>query len=124
MTQLPGPESPPLYAQLSSSWLGREPSGSPISPPEISEPKHAVVEEDVVNHPKHYKCPNPKYDYQVIQVIEAWFLNKEHYLATAVAYILRALYKDNAVQDVRKAVWYLNRWADLEEEASQLDTPS
>lgn len=121
MTQSPGPESPPLYARLSSEWLGREPSASPSSPTETSEPKHAVIE-DVVNHPRHYKCPNPKYNFEVIQVIEAWFLNKEHYLATAVAYILRALYKENAVQDVRKAVWYLNRWADLEEEAKQLDS--
>lgn len=115
MTQLPGPESLPVYASLGPEWLGRQPSGSPTSPPETSEPRHAVSE-DLVNHPRHYKCPNPKYNFEVIQVIEAWLLNKDHYLATALAYILRAKYKANPVQDIRKAVWYLNRWADLEEE--------
>jgi len=69
-----------------------------------------------VNHPPHYKCPNPKYDFEAIQVIEAWNLHKEHGLATALAYTLRALYKGTPSQDARKAAWYLNWWADLYDE--------
>lgn len=80
----------------------------------LAEPKEEAVPnpgEDVVNHPSHYKAPNPRFNLQVIDVIEAWNLDEDHYLATAVAYILRAKYKGRPVQDVLKAVWYLTRWA-------------
>lgn len=124
MTQSSDSAPPPLYAQLSSSWLGRQPSGSPTSPPatEESTGKHAVAEPDMVNHPPHYKCPNPKYDFQVIQIMEAWYLDRDHYLANAIKYLLRAPFKGRPVQDVGKARWYLDRWLQLrEEEPSQLD---
>lgn len=84
----------------------------------ISPTGRHVVGEDLVNHPPHYRCPNPKYDFQVIHIIEAWLLDRDHYLANAVKYILRAPYKDNPVQDVKKAVFYLNRWVELKEQES------
>ncbi len=60
---------------------------------------------DAVNHPKHYGgAENP---YEAIKVIEAWALG--FCLGNAVKYIARAGKKDAAVQDLKKARWYLDR---------------
>lgn len=58
-----------------------------------------------VNHPQHYGGKsNP---YEAIKVIEAWEL--DFCLGNAVKYISRAGKKDNTVQDLKKAIWYLER---------------
>lgn len=60
-----------------------------------------------VNHPQHYGgADNP---YEVIKVIEAWDLCFP--LGNAVKYIARngKKSKDTAIQDLEKAVWYINR---------------
>ena len=59
---------------------------------------------DLVNHPQHYRS---QCGLEVINVIEAFSLNFN--LGNAVKYILRAGKKDNEMQDLRKAVWYLKR---------------
>ena len=64
---------------------------------------------EYVQHPSHYGGEdNP---YECIKVIEAWGLDKNFDLGTAVRYICRAGSKpDNPVlQDLEKAAWYLNR---------------
>jgi len=63
--------------------------------------------QDMVNHPSHYgKEGDP---YETINVIEAWDL--DFCLGNAVKYISRAGKKDSAkeVEDLKKAVWYLER---------------
>ena len=58
-----------------------------------------------VNHPPHYGgADNP---YEAIKVIEAWELG--FHLGNAVKYICRAGKKGVALEDLRKAAWYLNR---------------
>jgi len=58
-----------------------------------------------VNHPQHYGgAKNP---YEAIKVIEAWGLG--FCLGNTVKYISRAGKKDNIVQDLKKAKWYLER---------------
>lgn len=60
-----------------------------------------------VNHPQHYGGKeNP---YEAIKVIEAW--NLDFCLGNTVKYISRAGKKetDKTIQDLEKAVWYLNR---------------
>jgi hypothetical protein len=60
---------------------------------------------DQVNHPEHYGGEdNP---YEAIKVIEAWRLGFN--LGNAVKYISRAGKKDAALQDLKKARWYLDR---------------
>lgn len=59
---------------------------------------------DLINHPPHY-CQGLLYE--VIDVIEDWKLGFHE--ANAVKYIARAKFKGNEVQDLEKAVWYLNR---------------
>lgn len=65
---------------------------------------------DNVNHPSHYGGEdNP---YEAIKVIEAW--NLGFCLGNAVKYISRAGKKDKSkeVEDLEKAVWYLQREID------------
>ena len=60
-----------------------------------------------VNHPNHYGGEdNP---YEVIKVIEAWDLN--FHLGNTVKYVARAgkKNKDEELQDLKKALWYLER---------------
>jgi len=60
---------------------------------------------DPVNHPDHYGgAENP---YEAIKVIEAWQLG--FCLGNTVKYIARAGKKTNAVEDLKKAAWYLQR---------------
>ena len=59
---------------------------------------------DNVNHPAHY-CDG---GIETIDFIEAKGL--DYHLGNACKYISRAGKKDDAVQDIQKAVWYLNRW--------------
>lgn len=64
-------------------------------------------ETDPVNRPSHYTfAPG----YEVIDVLEAWQL--PFHLANAVKYIARAGKKDpsKTVEDLRKSVWYLERY--------------
>jgi hypothetical protein len=70
----------------------------------------AVPASEEVNGPSHYGgAENP---YEAIKVIEQWDLGFR--LGNAVKYIARAGKKDSAklVQDLRKALWYLQREID------------
>ena len=58
---------------------------------------------DTVNHPEHYN----KGRIEVIEVIDDWQL--DFYLGNAVKYIGRANHKNNAKEDLKKAIWYLER---------------
>ena len=60
---------------------------------------------EAVNHPAHYGgADNP---YEAIKVIEAWSLG--FCLGNAVKYISRAGKKGDALEDLKKARWYLDR---------------
>jgi len=58
---------------------------------------------DPVNHPKHY-TRHPS-GVECIQITEHMGFN----LGNAIKYIWRADLKDNAIEDLEKAQWYLNR---------------
>ena len=58
---------------------------------------------EMINHPSHYNQGK----YEAIDVIEDWKLNFN--LGNTVKYISRAGHKDNIIQDLKKASWYLNR---------------
>ena len=71
------------------------------------EAKQEVIKElsepDAVNHPSHYTQGK----YEVIDVIEDWNLGFN--LGNAIKYIGRAGHKDDIVQDLEKAKWYIER---------------
>ena len=60
----------------------------------------------MVNHPPHYIGNGV----EVIDVIESWGMG--YHIGNAVKYILRAGRKDDAVQDLQKARWYIKRAAE------------
>lgn len=59
--------------------------------------------QDVVNHPLHYTS-HPS-GIECIQITEHMGFN----LGNAVKYIWRADLKDDAIEDLKKAAWYINR---------------
>jgi hypothetical protein len=66
---------------------------------------------EYVNHPQHYG--GVENTYEVIKVIEA--LDMDFHLGNTFKYIARAGKKgtDKEIQDLEKALWYLQRKIDL-----------
>ena len=60
------------------------------------------MEKERVNHPSHYNQ-----GIEPIEVIESWDLNFN--LGNVIKYTLRSPYKENMIQDLEKAKWYLER---------------
>ena len=59
---------------------------------------------EAVNNPSHYGgADNP---YEAIKVIDAWDLNFN--LGNTIKYIARCGKKDDEIQELEKAAWYLN----------------
>lgn len=74
----------------------------------IDEHKSDKKNKEAVNHPKHYGGEdNP---YEAIKVIEAWDLG--FCLGNTVKYISRCGKKDDELQELEKALWYLQREID------------
>jgi len=65
--------------------------------------KHEQLQ--VVDHPAHYGGADNTYE--AIKVIEAWELGFN--LGNVVKYISRAGKKGSKLEDLKKAMWYLNR---------------
>jgi len=64
---------------------------------------------DVINNPSHYTHGS----IECIDVIKDWKLG--YHLGNALKYICRAEHKGNALQDIGKAIWYLEDYRrDLE----------
>jgi hypothetical protein len=61
---------------------------------------------EAVNHPCHYGGDGP---HETIKCLEAWGLESDALLWNAVKYISRAGKKGPKVEDLEKAVFYLNR---------------
>ena len=59
--------------------------------------------DDPVDHPSHYNQGK----FEVIDVIEDWKLGFHE--GNAVKYIARAKFKNNELEDLKKAKWYLDR---------------
>lgn len=63
---------------------------------------------EMVDHPKHYQSKN---GVEVIDVIEEF--NLGFHLGNVIKYILRAGHKNDELEDLEKAKWYLERVIDL-----------
>jgi len=62
-----------------------------------------MSEKEQVNHPRHYT--NHPSGIECIQVTE----HMNFCLGNAVKYIWRADLKNDAIEDLEKAIWYINR---------------
>lgn len=73
-----------------------------------TEPDTIETENDIVNHPSHYTSGN----IEVIDFIEDQKL--PYHLGNVVKYISRAGKKtDDELTDLKKAMWYLNRYINM-----------
>ena len=58
---------------------------------------------DIIKKPAHYNFGK----YEVIAVIEDWGVG--YHLGNVVKYVARAPHKGEELQDLKKALWYLQR---------------
>ena len=71
---------------------------------EVSKDRYEYAQ--TVDHPSHYNKTN----LEVIDAIEAWGLDFSE--GNIVKYLLRAKHKNNAKEDLEKALWYVQRLLD------------
>ena len=62
------------------------------------------MNKEKVNHPDHYNNG----EYEVMDVIEDAGFGEGFCLGNALKYILRAKHKENYVEDLKKAKWYID----------------
>ena len=62
-----------------------------------------LARREAVNHPSHYNAGN----IEVIDAIEDWGLDFN--AGNVVKYVARHQHKANAIEDLKKARWYLDR---------------
>ena len=67
------------------------------------------IKVEQVNHPNHYGGEDNLYE--AIKVIDAWDLGFS--LGNTVKYISRAGKKDKELQDLKKALWYLQHHIEI-----------
>ena len=64
-----------------------------------------IEEKEMVNHPSHYNQ-----GIETIEYIESWSMNFN--TGNVIKYVTRAGYKNNQLEDLKKAMWYLQREID------------
>jgi len=65
-----------------------------------------------IDRPAHYVGDRK---YEPIDVMQDWGLMQHHCLATALKYISRCGRKGDAIEDLKKAIWYLQREISIRE---------
>lgn len=70
----------------------------------MAKKKRRIKIGDRVNHPAHYNQGK----IEVIEFLEDQFMDRPHEW-NAVKYIARAQHKGQEVEDLEKAIWYLQR---------------
>ena len=66
-----------------------------------------------VKHPQHYNMGN----IEVIDAIDDWGLGFCE--GNIIKYVVRSNHKENRVQDLEKALWYLERLVKIEKERNE-----
>ncbi len=66
-------------------------------------PDRTLPSANVIEQPPHYTHS----EHEMSDVVEAWGLNWP--LGNVIKYICRCFHKGKAVEDLKKARWYLNR---------------
>ena len=64
-----------------------------------------IEEKEMVDHPSHYNQGIETIDY-----IESWSMNFN--TGNVIMYVTRAGYKNDQLEDLKKAMWYLQREID------------
>ena len=69
---------------------------------------------DNVNHPAHYELPGGIECFDVIVATQGKEAAQNFAIANAIKYLFRHKRK-NGLEDIKKAVWYLNKYIELDE---------
>lgn len=77
-----------------------------------SKPQFALPTEDLVNHPSHY-CAHPS-GVECIQITE----HLNFCIGNAIKYLWRTDQKGNAIENLKKAAWYVQREIERRERES------
>ena len=64
-----------------------------------------IEEKEMVDHPSHYNQ-----GIETIEYIESWSMNFN--TGNVIKYVTRAGYKNDQLEDLKKAMWYLQREID------------
>ena len=64
-----------------------------------------IEEKEMVDHPSHYNQGIETIDY-----IDSWEMNFN--TGNVIKYVTRARYKNDQLEDLKKAMWYLQREID------------
>lgn len=81
------------------------------------ENKEIIEDRKVINHPKRYGGENNPYE--CIKVLKAWLTPEEYagfLKGNVIKYLCRCGKKDEALQELKKSEWYLEKLIELEEE--------
>lgn len=80
-------------------------------------PKDTFVtqQRDIITMPAHYTYAKM----EVCEVVEMFGLDDDLYVGQALQYILRHRHKGDALNDLKKAVWHLQRRIKLMEERNE-----
>lgn len=86
--------------------------GFPLPPIWVAEEARKIQEvyTDMVEHPPHYN----QFGIEVVDILEMYFPNNPH-LWNAGKYLLRSGYKHNELEDIRKMIWYAERYLKFKE---------
>ena len=97
------------YSELKDLLLGKLDEAAEVQPLKLAEqPQPSEAKEEgctkLVEHPAHYNYGSR----ETIDVIEDWELS--FHCGNAIKYISRHKHKGQPVRDIKKAIWYLNRY--------------
>lgn len=76
----------------------------------------SIKEKEAVNHPLHYGGDTP---YECIKVLKAWVSDEEYkgfLRCNAIKYLCRTGKKDETVQELKKAKFYIEKYIEFIEE--------
>ena len=91
------------FKNLNSTCQALTPNENIIRANKYLNKNNETIPTDNVNNPSHYNVGT----IEVITVIEDWKLNFN--LGNAIKYIGRCEHKNNKEEDIKKAIWYLER---------------
>lgn len=75
----------------------------------INQTSKITNQTDTVNSPSHYNQTKIEAIDIIEDVTAGYQSNVKYHIGNAIKYLIRAPFKNNTVEDLKKAVWYINR---------------
>ena len=79
-----------------------------INAEKFKEVRDDLAKQDMVNHPQHYKTGKIECIDCIAAVVNTYEGEQAYDVGQVIKYLYRAPTKQNFMQDLRKAQWYLN----------------